>query len=263
MSSDQGVDYDRAAGQYAAHRQIHPGVLAELCSRGRIGPRSAVLEVGCGTGNYIAACQRGDGGRPGRGTWGLDPSPGMLAHARTRPEPVAWVQGLAERLPFAPAQFDLVFSVDVIHHVAGKAAYHHQAARVLRPGGQLCTVTDSEEIIRRREILSGYFPDTVELELARYPRLAQLLTWMGEAGLTDWEVITVELPFELTNAQPFRDRAYSSLHLISEEAWRAGLARLERDLARGPVPGVARYACVWGRRPTAGNRRSQGLAAKG
>ncbi len=110
-------------------------------------------------------------------------------------------------------------------------------------------MTDSKDIIRRREILSGYFPETVEKELARYPRIAQLEDWMAAAGLGAFEVVVVEAPYEITDAQPYRDKAYSSLHLISEEAWRAGLARLERDLAQGPVRGMSRYACVWGRKP--------------
>ena len=244
----RGVDYDRAAGEYAAHRQIHPLVFHELRARGQVGPASAVLEVGCGTGNYVTALSRGDAGRPACRAWGLDPSAGMLARARTRSEPVAWLQGTAERLPFAPGRFDLVFSVDVVHHVADRAAYYRQAARVLRPGGRLCTVTDSAEIIRRREILSGYFPETVELELARYPRPGQLLIWMEAAGLLDAEVVTVEQPCLLVDARAFRHRAFSSLHLIPEDAWRAGLARLERELARGPVPYVSRYTCVWGRK---------------
>jgi SAM-dependent methyltransferase len=243
-----GVDYDAAAAEYAAHRRIHPGVYREL--RAQIGPspHSAVLEVGCGTGNYITALSRDEAGRTTCQAWGLDPSSGMLARARARPEPAVWLQGLAQALPLAPESFDLVFSVDVIHHVADRAAFCRQAARVLRPGGRLCTVTDSAEIIRRREILSGYFPETVEIELARYPRLVDALAWMGAAGLADAQVVTVEQPYELADAGPYRHRAFSSLHLISEGAWRAGLARLERDLARGPVRGVSRYACVWGRK---------------
>ena len=69
---------------------------------------------------------------------------------------------------------------------------------------------------------------------------------MAAAGLEGCHVEIVTAPYRVTDAGPYRDRAYSSLHLISDAAWRAGLARLERDLALGPVPAVARYACVWG-----------------
>ncbi len=236
------VDYDQATESYVAHRRIHAGVFRELCERGRLGTKSAVLEVGCGTGNYLCAlvarthCQ----------ACGLDPSAGMLARARARLDSVTWVQGRAEILGFADKSFDLIFSVDVIHHVPDKAAFYREVVRTLRPGGRVCTTTDSEEIIRRREILSGYFPETVKVELARYPRIGQLERWMAAAGLADLEVVIVEEPYEITSTQPFRDRAYSSLHLIPHQAWQAGLQRLECDLAQGPVRGVARYACVWG-----------------
>jgi ubiquinone/menaquinone biosynthesis C-methylase UbiE len=172
----------------------------------------------------------------------------MLAQALAHPVAVTWLQGQAEAPGFVSNTFDLVFSVDVIHHVDDVATFYREAARVLQPGGWLCTVTDSAEIIRRREILSGYFPETVERELARYPRLAQLEAWMAAAGLDGLVAATVEAPYEITSAQPFRDKAYSSLHLIPEDAWQTGLARLERDLAHGPVRGTSRYACLWGRR---------------
>ena len=238
------VNYNQAAGEYAAHRRIHGGVFRELCARGELGPRASVLEVGCGTGNYAAALVA----HTSCTAFGLDPSGGMLAKARAHPARVRWLLGRAESLPFADHRFDLVFSVDVIHHVVDRAGFFHEVARLLPPGGRVCTVTDSARIIRQREILSGYFPETVEVELARYPRLAQIEAGLAEAGLVERRIVTVEEPYEISSAQPFRDRAYSSLHLISEAAWRAGLARLERDLALGPVRGVSRYACVWGRR---------------
>jgi ubiquinone/menaquinone biosynthesis C-methylase UbiE len=245
LIESRALSYDQAADEYAAHRQVHAGVFRDLCERGQLRLDSSVLEVGCGTGNYVRALAESFG----CAAYGLDPSVGMLAHACARTGRVAWVQGQAESLGFEDRTFDLVFSVDVIHHVADRATFYCQIARVLRPGGRLCTVTDSAEIIRRREILSGYFPETVQIELARYPRLNQLEAWMAAAGLVAFGRATVEAPYQITCSQPFRDRAYSSLHFISEEAWQAGLARLERDLARGPVCGTARYACLWGCRP--------------
>lgn len=247
----KALNYDQAADEYAAHREVHAGVFRDLCARGRLRSDSSVLEVGCGTGNYLRALA----GHFRCAAYGLDPSAGMLAHARSRTKGMSWTQGRAENLAFADDAFDLVFSVDVIHHVADKAAFYREAARVLRPGGSLCTVTDSADIIRRREILSGYFPETVEIEFARYPRISQLEAWMAAVSLVAFKVVTVEASYQINNSQPFRKRAYSSLHLIPEDAWLAGLDRLERDLAQGPVRGAARYACVWGRKPEHWMRR--------
>src|SRR3712207_7697189 len=41
--------------------------------------------------------------------------------------------GRAEGLPVPDASFDLVYSVDVIHHVGDRPAAFREAARVLRP----------------------------------------------------------------------------------------------------------------------------------
>ncbi len=164
------VSYEQTASAYAAHRHTHGGVSCVLCNWDGLGPGVRVLEVGCGTGNYIRAlskCQSWD-------AYGLDPSAAMLVQARTEPEPVSLILSRAEQMTFAADTFDLIFSVDVIHHVDDKAAFYAGVARGLRPGGQVCTVTDSADIIRRREVLSGYFPETVDRELARYPRISQL-----------------------------------------------------------------------------------------
>lgn len=236
------MDYNEDADDYAAHRRVHGRVLRELYRQGGLVPTSTLLEVGCGTGNYVRALARSC-----RCTaFGLDPAAAMLLYGRAQPERVTWLLGRAEHLNFADNTFDLTFSVDVIHHVSDKAAFFGEVARTLRPGGQVCTVTDSEECIRQREVLSGYFPETVAFELARYPRIGQLQVWMAAAGLEVLSTVIVKEPYEVTSIQPFRDKAYSSLHLISEAAWRDGLEHLAHDLACGPIRGTSRYACVWG-----------------
>jgi len=245
MAPSKAVDYDQAAGQYAAHRQVHDGVFRELHRPVQLEPRSQTLEVGCGTGNYLGAMVAQVGCRG----YGLEPSAGMLAQAHSHSERVDWVLGRAEELGFAPSTFDLVFSVDVIHHISDRAMFFYRAAQTLRCGGWLCTVTDSEAVIRKREILSVYFPETVEPELARYPRMTQIESWMTKAGIDMVDTVTVEAAYELASAQPYRDKAYSALHLISEKAWRAGLKRLEDTLSSVPVQGLSRYTCVWGCKP--------------
>jgi len=239
------IDYDHIVQAYARHRGIHPQVLAALCAAAT--PSSRVLEVGCGTGNYIAALQA----EVSCPCWGVDPSAEMLAQAQTRGTAVCFAQGRGEQLDFAPTSFDLLFSVDVIHHVSDHAAYYREAYRVLAPGGHVCTVTDSAWIIRHRQPLSTYFPETVPRELARYPRVAALRTHMAAAGFGQLNERTVEYTSLLHDAEAYRARTFSALHLISEEAFRRGLARMDRDLARGPIICTPRYTLLWGTRPSA------------
>jgi SAM-dependent methyltransferase len=236
------IDYDSIAAAYAHHRQVHPAVLRSLVEA--VQPTSRVLEVGCGTGNYIIALQS----HCGCACWGIDPSPEMLAIARNRGSSVDFRQGRAEAIDLSPTSLDLVFSVDVIHHVKDRAAYYREAHRVLAPQGRVCTVTDSAWIIQHREPLSTYFPETVDHELTRYPRIISLYEILSGVGFVDMEEATVASSYALTDIQIYRDKAFSALHLISDEAFARGIARMEEDLARGPLPCIARYTLLWGTR---------------
>lgn len=236
------MDYDLLAAEYARHRQVHPEVLRELLTTGRVTGQSRVLEIGCGTGNYSAALVREVGCR----CWGIDPSAEMLACARQSASEIPLQRGMAEHLPFGDSRFELVFSVDVVHHVRDRRAYTREAHRVLQPGGALCTVTDSEEIIRTRRPLAVYFPETVEVELARYPRVGELTDLLHETGFRSVREVTAAFPYLLKDVQPFRDRAFSSLHLISDRAFRNGIARMDADLRAGPIACESRYVLVWG-----------------
>ena len=235
-------DYNGLAAEYSQHRRVHPGVLRALLTTAPLTPASRVLDVGCGTGNYSIALTE----TVGCAVQGIDPSTEMLARLRERAPALPTRVGRAERLDFPADAFDLVFSVDVIHHVADRAAYYAEAHRVLRPGGLVCTVTDSEDIIRRREPLSVYFPESVAVELRRYPPIATLADFMRGAGFGAIRAETVEFAYALTDATPYRAKAFSSLHLIPADAFQLGLARMERDLRAGPIPCVSRYLLLWG-----------------
>jgi ubiquinone/menaquinone biosynthesis C-methylase UbiE len=250
-------DYDRMAEMYGRHRRPHPLVLEALIEQGRVGEGSRVLEIGCGTGNYIRAIADATGAS----CTGVDPSREMLRRARSsfglpssrrdaadRPE-VTFIEARAEDLPLADRQFDLVYSVDVIHHVEDRDAAARETARVLKPGGTAMVVTESEDDLRHRTPHVTYFPDIVAVELARYPSIAEIETELRAAGLEIGAEVAVSMPIEVDDIGPFRDRAYSSLHLIPEEAFQAGLERLRADLERGPVAGVNRYTIVVARKP--------------
>jgi ubiquinone/menaquinone biosynthesis C-methylase UbiE len=159
------------------------------------------------------------------------------------------VQGSAERLPFPDNSFDVVMSTDVIHHIEDRDAFFSGAARVLRPARHIVTVTDSHDDIPCRRPLSNYFPQTVAIELQRYPPVPCLLTEMARAGFVEPRLGHVWHDYDLDDIEAYRDRAFSSLHLIEDDAFRRGIARLEADLARGPIPCVSLYTIIWGTAP--------------
>jgi ubiquinone/menaquinone biosynthesis C-methylase UbiE len=233
------VDYDTLAGPYAAHRRADEAVVAAL--HARVGEAARVVEAGCGTGDHIGALHAATGCF----AVGVDPSKEMLAVARARYEGVAFERGSAERLPLPDAAAELVFSVDVVHHLGDVFAACAEAYRVLTPGGHACTVTEDAAAIRAR-LHSRYFPETVAVELARYPMLTAIRAALTAAGFVEVHEQRTESPYLVEDARAYAEKTFSSLHLIGEDAHRAGLERLERDL---PAAGVWRAVLVWARKP--------------
>jgi ubiquinone/menaquinone biosynthesis C-methylase UbiE len=241
------LDYDRCVAEYARHRRVHPAVVEELIASALLNPETHVLDIGCGTGNYAAALQAATGCRVS----GIDPAANMLDRARGAAVWEALEQGSAERLPFADRSFDLVMSTDVIHHVRDRNAFFREAARVLRRGGQLTTVTDSHDDIARRRPLSSHFPETTAIEFGRYPSVPRLIEEMSDAGFEQIRTRCVSREYELTDIQAYRDRAFSSLLLLGDEEFRRGIARLEAELSHGPIRCVSLYTVIWGQMPLA------------
>lgn len=100
-------------------------------------PDSPVLDVGCGTGRWLARYQK-HRLRP----VGLDATAGMLKQAATRNISCPLVAAVAQHLPFRDQTFSLVSAVTVIQHIPqdGQRASLQEMARVLKPGGCLLLI---------------------------------------------------------------------------------------------------------------------------
>ncbi len=89
-----------------------------------------VLDVGCGVGMYTAAFLRQT-----PHIFGIEIEHERALEARERAAAV--VQSPGERLPFANAAFDVVFSHEVLEHVVDDRACVAEMVRVTRPGGRI------------------------------------------------------------------------------------------------------------------------------
>jgi len=93
-------------------------------------PGRRVLDVGCGIGMYTAAFLRET-----PHVFGVEIERERALEARERAAGV--VQSPGERLPFADAAFDVVFSHEVLEHVTDDRACVAEMVRVVRPGGRI------------------------------------------------------------------------------------------------------------------------------
>jgi len=89
-----------------------------------------VLDVGCGVGMYTAAFLRET-----PRVFGVEVERERALEAQERAAGVA--QALGERLPFPDATFDVVYSHEVLEHVADDHACAAEMVRVTRPGGRV------------------------------------------------------------------------------------------------------------------------------
>ena len=138
--------------------------VANPWTMGRLQPGERVLDLGSGAGTdaLVAAQMVG----PEGSVTGIDMTPEMLAKARSAAAAmgvanVGFVEGEADRLPFAEASFDVVISNGVIDLVPDKDAVFSELYRVLAPGGrmQIADVTIqnpvSEEGRRKIDLWTG------------------------------------------------------------------------------------------------------------
>jgi len=121
--------YDRRWGRYIAR------TLTFLKTWASITPRAAVLDIGCGTGEFERLVLRD---HPEQRMVGVDLSVKMLEVARQKCQAypnVTFCTASAAALPFPDYSFDVVVSASALHYFDQPEMSLKEMRRVLKPGG--------------------------------------------------------------------------------------------------------------------------------
>jgi ubiquinone/menaquinone biosynthesis C-methylase UbiE len=111
-----------------------------LIEQAQIKPGFRVLDIGCGTGSMAILIKKL---HLDTEVIGIDPDPDALSICRRKASraglSIEFDRGFSDRLPYAGASFDRVFSSFMFHHLAAdeKSATLGEIRRVLKTGGSL------------------------------------------------------------------------------------------------------------------------------
>jgi SAM-dependent methyltransferase len=195
-----------------------------------------LLDVGCGTGRFTALLAEAFAAP----ALGVDASAAMLRE-RARPPgaPVTILAADATALPLAPAAIDLALMSMVYHFLRPPEPAVAELHRVIRPGGWVLVRTPTREMLDRVEFLR-FFPDARAIDEVRMPPRARITRTFVAAGFAAYSWRVVEAEFASTPGEALdrvRRRAFSSLRMIPDDAFAAGLAKYEAHcLAAPPTP---------------------------
>jgi SAM-dependent methyltransferase len=192
------------------------------------------IELGCGTG-YVSAWLAGRGARP----TGLDNSAAQLATARQLQDRFglrfALIHASAEQAPFGDGRFDLAISEYGASIWCDPYVWIPEAARLLRPGGQLIflvnspllmlTVPDADDQPAVEQFLRPYFgmhrfewsgDDSVEFHLGH----GDMIRLLAGCGLQVEDLLELQPQPDATTRYPFVTLEWAR-QWPCEEVWKA------------------------------------------
>ena len=238
--------YDTIGKGYNTTRKADPFITDTIYNLLSPRPGGHYLDIGCGTGNYLAAMES-----RGLRMTGVDPSEIMLQQAMLKGLSAGLVRASAENLPFPANSFDGAMATLTIHHWTDLGSGLDQLHHVLKAGSHLVLFAFTPEQVQRYW-LAHYFPKMIKQDTAGIPSLEKIHSLLATAGFTDLVTVPYFVREDLQDQfmyafkhkpEKYLDenvrRGTSAFALAKDqEEIASGLALLKDDLATGKIAEV-------------------------
>ena len=233
------VDYDEISKIYDYSRsEAYPETVDTLRKLLNVTQDSLLLDLGCGTGNYISAFQPTT-----ERVIGIDMSRGMIKQAQDKLGKPLLTQGNVIRLPYKSKTFDGAFSIQVIHHITHKEVFLKEAYRVILGGGNIAIDSCSHAQLRIHWFYH-YFPKALEIDIKRIPDTMEIITWLEKAGFLDISVEPCFSDLVVTQETPesYLDEHYrngiSTFTYLKPSEIEKGCKRIREEILTGEAEKV-------------------------
>jgi ubiquinone/menaquinone biosynthesis C-methylase UbiE len=235
------TDYSRIASRYdnnpLRQKPVDPEIKRLLAVKDSI----KVLDIACGTGNYLQSQVTEYGSSRVKWT-GIDQSEAMLEIAQKKVPDAKFLCFAAEEINLPAGSFDYIRNEYSFHHFTDKKAFLENVFRLLKDDSLFIMVNICRDYIRNSWVYH-YFPSAREADENKFISTDAIWLMMADAGLKPEIRITttvapLDYPARIAEAE---NRDMSQLQHISEDEYRQGLARMREDRSAGHVY-IADYA---------------------
>jgi ubiquinone/menaquinone biosynthesis C-methylase UbiE len=210
-------------------------IIGNLCSQ-----EIRVLDLGCGTGNYLQMQQKY---YPGSNIewYGLDASPDMLKIAKAKNKATTFFESRAEQMDFAEGYFDYVVCNFAFHHFENKHLVLDLLYKCLKNRGIFKYKNIIPEMMKNWWVYK-YCPETYYEDLNRF--------WEKDLFVYELEKRNFKTLVDIQYKEDYRDleiilndykrRDTSQLSIIDDKYYEQGLEYLNIQKANG-VKAVRNY----------------------
>lgn len=172
MIATSKLSQEAAEELLAGMQDVMSTVMRRVQRIADVPPDARVLDVGAAQGRAVIALRR-----MGYRAYGVEPAKQALDVFRqlaeqTGTDPVAVIDGMAEKLAFPDGSFDVVLAYSVMEHVGDCERAMAEASRVLAPGGVYWFSVASALCPRQHEIRRfpafGWYPNRLKRRIMRW-----------------------------------------------------------------------------------------------
>jgi ubiquinone/menaquinone biosynthesis C-methylase UbiE len=223
--------YERGRGLSRERARLWTRVLARYIDSA---DRLTILDLGSGTGAYSQLMADSFDAS----VIGVEPSERMrwVAEREHSHPRVRYLDGAAERIPLPDDSCDAALLSNVLHHVVDLEACLSELERVVRRGG-LVLVRGS--LRGARVAFLDYFPTAEPIALEQSPPAEDVVATFCGSGFA--HVATERIEQQTASSlrayyERVKLRAISTLELISDAEFDAGIVRMRRAVEREDLP---------------------------